>query len=368
MIRFSITCATLLLALLFLSINAQSAYKEGTTTTEESCVSPDIAAAANNPKTVVEFTEDGGPFSKDLVAQDASSSNDEKGDGMRLLGVYFENPKRYVLKKAYFSTEDRRIFDFDTGLVVQASYHWGKNPYQSLDPLDVLDVSAYMGGEWKSVANVASYHENFPSFKIRPKTLSRHGTQYVDLDNDDKGVLMNVGRISKIKSMSMSPRFFVSRDKDSEDVMYEVIGDVIGRRLSVQNTEGEIVAQITKTNTALLQTAMFGSGSESVIDIAPGVDCSTILAIVFALGQVGAHYIKDTLSNLVKNPIQDHLVDSAIDGASDLATGAELGDVAVELLDDLTFGIDDAEALVDAAEGLVDVAGDMADLFLSLFG
>lgn len=294
---------------------------------------------------------------------------------MRLSGVYFEVPKRYVFKKAYFSTEDRRIFDADTGLVVQASHHWGKNPYQSLDPLDLLDVSDYMGGEWKSATNVASFHADFPSFKIRPKKLSRHGTQYVDLDDDDEGIIMNVGKMSKMKTLSLSPNFFVSRNKDSKAVSYSVVGDFIGRRLSIRNTRGEVVAQITKTNTALLQIATFGSGSESIVDIAPGADCSAILAIVFALGQVGAHYFKDAFSNLVKDPVQDQVVESAFGAVGGIATGADFGDVAAEFAEDVTFGIDAAEGLVDVAGGVGDVAefaaeglGDLLDLLLSLLG
>ena len=35
--------------------------------------------------------------------------------------------------------------------------------------------------------------------------------------------------------------------------------------------------------------ATFGSGTESTIDIAPGVDCSVILAIVYGIGQIGKH-------------------------------------------------------------------------------
>lgn len=57
----------------------------------------------------------------------------------------------------------------------------------------------------------------------------------------------------------------------------------------LRSSKGEVVAQMAKSNKALLQTAVFGSGSESTIDIAPGVDCSTILAIVFGIKQVGAH-------------------------------------------------------------------------------
>jgi len=59
--------------------------------------------------------------------------------------------------------------------------------------------------------------------------------------------------------------------------------------------------------------AAFGSGSESTIDIAPGVDVSTILAIVYGIGQVGHHFVKDTISNYIVDPMQDSATDGAID-------------------------------------------------------
>merc|ERR1711982_86744 len=170
--------------------------------------------------------------------------------------------------------------------------------------------------------------------------------------------------------MSIYPKFFVSSDKDSKAIVYEVVGDLIGRKFSIKNSKCEIVAQITKTNTAMLQTAVFGSGAESVIDIAPGVDCSTILVIVFALGQVGAHYLKDAFLNFVTNPLKSHVVDSTIDVVGDIATGENLGDAAAEFAEDITFGMDDGlvDAVEIAAEEVGEVAGDLADFFLSLLG
>ena len=72
---------------------------------------------------------------------------------------------------------------------------------------------------------------------------------------------------------------------------------------------------------------MFGSGSESTIDIAPGVDASSILAIVFGLGQVGAHFVKDSLNNYVVDPIKDSLVDTAVEAVPGM-------DQAVDMYED----------------------------------
>ena len=343
------------------------------TLAEEEATNDVSSPAVNDPKIAVLFAGNGGPFSDDLSSQDPRKDEGE-GGGLRLSGVYFDTPKRYVFKRAHFSTEDRRIFDGDSGLVIQASHHWGKNPYGSLDPLDLLDVSDYTGGEWQSATDVSSYHDSFTRLRIRPKKLSRHGTQYV---SDGHGVVMNVGRQSRLKTRSLATTFFVGRGKDRDAVVYEVVGDFIGRRLSVRNAQGQVVATITKTDVALLQVAAFGSGSESVVDVAPGVDASAILAIVFALGQVGAHYLKDAFANFVRDPVKARVVDGALGAVGDVAAGADLGDVAAEFADEVSFGIDAAGGLVDAAEGvgevvefaaegLADVGEGLMDLLLSL--
>ena len=96
---------------------------------------------------------------------------------------------------------------------------------------------------------------------------------------------------------------------------------------TIKNQKEEVVAQVAKTTKALIQTAIFGSGSESTIDIAPGVDTSSILAIVFGLGQVGAHFVKDSLNNYVVDPLKDSLKDAAVDAVPGM-------DQAVDMYED----------------------------------
>lgn len=150
------------------------------------------------------------------------------------------------------------------------------------------------------------------SFKIRPKSLSRHGRQYIKTNNNE--TKMNIGKMGKLKSMSIRPHFVVCRG-ESKDVVYVIVADMVGRTFTIRNDNDEVVAQVAKTTKALIKTAAFGSGSESTIDIAPGVDCSTILAIVYGLGQVGAHYVKDGFNSYVKEPIKESFTESAIDAA-----------------------------------------------------
>jgi hypothetical protein len=50
-----------------------------------------------------------------------------------------------------------------------------------------------------------------------------------------------------------------------------------------------------------------------MIDIAPGVDWTTILAVVIGLKQVGEHFLKDAVSNFVLSPAQNAAQDYVLD-------------------------------------------------------
>jgi uncharacterized protein YxjI len=128
----------------------------------------------------------------------------------------------------------------------------------------------------------------------------------------DDAILMNIGKKSKLTTQSLRPHFEVGRGPDGADD-YTIVGDMMERTYAIKNNRDEVVAQIAKTTKAMIQTAVFGSGSESTIDIAPGVDCSTILAIVFGLQQVGKHFVKDYANNYVLDPLKDSLVGGVVE-------------------------------------------------------
>lgn len=272
-------------------------------------MTPEMQQMVNDPNFVVEFAI-GDPF-PDLVPQ-------EKDSGIKIKGVYFDKPKRYVMKSCNLSKDDVRILDTSTGRVVLISHHPGKNPYEQLDPLGLGNTgdkhSKRTHGEWESACDVSARHHSFPNFKIRPKTLSRHGRQYIKQvhGQGSDAIIMNIAKKSKLSTQSMRPHFEVCRGEDGEEE-YEIVGDMLERTLTIRNTNDEVIAQVAKTTKAMIQTAALGSGSESTIDIAPGVDCSTILAIVFGLGQVGSHYVKDAANNFIMEPLKDSLVDAALD-------------------------------------------------------
>lgn len=336
--------------------------RPSTTTNTAISGSSEAGKLANDPTYAVEMAI-GDPFPT-LIPQNANDANTKTN--IRLTGVYYAKNKRYLFKKAHFSRSDRRVFDVDTGAVILVSHHEGKNPYESIDPLGYNECKT---GERKSDTTVSSVSDSrYRSFGIRPKTLSRHGTQYVDLLGDSEEEVLNVAKMSKFKSKSMRPHFVVGRGKDAgkgDDMVYKIVGDIVGRTLSVENARGEVVAVMAKTGTALLKTAVYGGGSESTVDVAPGVDCSTILAIIFAVGQVGEHYVKDAFANYVQDPIQDAAVESAF-GA---VTGGAIGDEGAigELAGDVGLG-DQYQGVVDGMDEHVSGAGSALEGFVEDLG
>jgi len=99
-------------------------------------------------------------------------------------------------------------------------------------------------------------------------------------------IIMNIAKKGKLSTQSLLPHYEVGRGEE-ENEEYTIVGDYMGRTFTIKNNKDEIVAQVAKTTKALIQNAVLGTGSESTIDIAPGVDCSTILAIIYGMEQVG---------------------------------------------------------------------------------
>lgn len=131
---------------------------------------------------------------------------------------------------------------------------------------------------------------------------------------------MNVGKVGKLASMSIRPNFCVGPGDDDGKRIYTIVGDMMGRTMRVTNEKDELVCVLAKTTKALIMNAALGAGSESTIDIAPGVDCSMMLAVIFGLQQVGEHFAKDAFNSYVLEEVKDAAVDSAVEaaGAQDL--------------------------------------------------
>ena len=98
-------------------------------------------------------------------------------------------------------------------------------------------------------------------------------------------------------------------------VVDDGVADMMDRTFTIRNKEDEVICQVSKTTKALIQNQVFGSGSESTINIAPGCDCSTILAIVYGIGAVGNHFVADAFNNFVAEPLKESITGSIIESA-----------------------------------------------------
>lgn len=262
-----------------------------------------VKQTLNDPKKLVQIAA--GELPSNLVPQ-------KRGSGIVKDGRYFSATKRYVLKKAHFGMADFRVFDTDGNMVVN-SHHPGNNPLDGLDPLGLANTDAVFSplGEWESLCDVTAHTGDCTSFKVRPKKMSMHGRQRVKQMGNDS-VVMNVGKISRIKTRSMRHSFEICRGDDKDDEVYTVTADLLGRSLSFYNQKEEVIAIMAKTKKALILNAVLGAGSENTIDIAQGVDCSAIIAAVFAVLQAGSHLFVDAAKNFVVNPAKDAAAGAAV--------------------------------------------------------
>lgn len=286
----------------------------------------------NDPGYVIQLAV--GPPFPDLVPQ-------QPGSGMVLAGRFDHQPHRFVFKKAHMSRDDFRIFDAESGRVVAAMYHFGKNPYGSLDPLSLgnfTDAFDNKLGEWDSLCGVAGYN-GMPSLKVRPKTISRHGRQFV-YEEYTGTLLFNIGKESKLKNLAIRSNLAI-RKGDTKEVLYRILPDLLGRTLQVVNPNGDLVCFIQKSTKTLIMEATLGAGSEMVIDVAPGVDWTAMVAIVMALQQVGAHFVKDAFSNYVVGPLTGAAVAGAVEAAGVEGAAGQLGD-----------GVDVAASFVNQAQAI----------------
>lgn len=264
-----------------------------------------------------------GPPTPTLVPQ-------RPGTGVVVGGQYADEVKRFIWKKAHFSLDDNRIFD-KNGRLVAVSYHWGKNPYESLDPLNVIPDNPV--GEWESVCYISGY-DGMPQLKVRPAAWSLHGRQYIYDCNGERSYC-NIASVSRLKTMSVRRNFAVfAGDEDSEPT-YTVLVDLAGRTMQLVNANEERVAVFTKSVETLILNATLGVGSEFTIDVAPGVDWTAMLAICIGLNQVGKSYQKDAMNNFLVDPAKDAAMGYALNEALLVADGIQSGEIEVPELGEI---------------------------------
>lgn len=251
----------------------------------------------NDPNYVLELAV--GPPVPNLVPQ-------QPGSGASLSGQWLSQPQRFVFKKAHVSADDFRIFNAN-GLLVANSHHLGKNPYGEIDVLGAMPQSQL--GEWNSMMNVTGYH-GMPSFKVRPKHISRHGTQYIQ-DYGGHHTRFSISKQSRLKTMSVRHNMEVEEGEDGK-AMYTILCDMVGRTMNIVNEREETCIFIQKSTKTLIMNAALGAGSELMIDVATGVDWTAAVAIVLGIQQVGESVIKDAFGSFVANPLQNAVQDEVL--------------------------------------------------------
>ncbi|KAG0628621.1 hypothetical protein M758_1G040300 [Ceratodon purpureus] len=280
------------------------------------------------------------------------------GTGIVVGGQYCDRETRFVWKKAHLSVDDNRIFDTE-GRLMCVSHHYGKNPYDSLDPLDVIPDNPL--GDWESICYISGYH-GMPDLKVRPKGLSIHGRQRI-LDASGEVTVCNIARLSRLKSKSIRHNLAVFAGDEEKEPTYSILLDLAGRTIQLVNQNDERIAVFTKSVQTLILNAALGVGSEFAIDVAPGVDYTAVLAICIGLHQVGKHYAKDAFSNFLVQPAQGAAVGFAVDQATQFGDGGIPDVSGFEMPEVPDFEMPDVEVPEDVGSTLEGVINFVVGLF-----
>ncbi|WIA42787.1 hypothetical protein OEZ86_008726 [Tetradesmus obliquus] len=185
-----------------------------------------------------------------------------------------------------------RIFDGSSGRPVAVLRHFGKNPFEKLDPLSLgnfsdahqhmvssymwpfehyLDMSAMRTIIWGVGECVHSDRVQRHAQPEDPSQGHQQARQNV-YDGSGQRHLFNIGKESKLKAMALRSNLAVRGPGDNKDVLYS-------------RTVDELVCFVQKSTKALVQEAALGSGSEMMIDVAPGVDWAAMIAVIMAVQQ-----------------------------------------------------------------------------------
>ena len=223
------------------------------------------------------------------------------GSGLTLGSQFCYKETRFIWKTDLSSADDNRLFDA-TGRLMAVSYHYGKNPYETSDAALGIPTT----GEWDSICYIGGYN-GMPDLKVRPKTFSLHGRQYIR-DASGETTFCNVATQSK--------NFAVFAGEKREKPVYTILVNMAGRTMQVMNNRDEKVALLEKSVKPLLLNARLGVGSEFTVDVAAGVDWTAMLAVVIGLQQVGKSIFEDAFNNFLLQPLQDEVTAFAEDAVA----------------------------------------------------
>ncbi|KAL2607483.1 hypothetical protein R1flu_026056 [Riccia fluitans] len=175
------------------------------------------------------------------------------------------------LEVGVVSEEDTsRVFCGETGKLLLCFHHAGKNPYGrgSSEPVDVGGKSRYATG-----------YNGMISFCVEKDILSGASTNFVR-DSEGKKTYFNVTNVDEFAVV------FEGEDQETTLGSFkapEFVREYHG--MAIVNVRNEILASVKKSPLPLLKNISLGDGPEFQIDVAPGVDWTTVLAIVGGFGQ-----------------------------------------------------------------------------------
>ena len=166
-----------------------------------------------------------------------------------------------------------------------------------------------------------------PLRRALPLTL-RHGRTNINLP--DGRTVFNISRRSKLRTKSFQAQLSVA-EGESKRAALIVLADMAKRTMKVINPQNDLVCLIQKPVKTLLLNAAFGAGSELRVDVAPGVDCSALLGVVFGITCMGQSMAKDVFGNFVAEPLTEAAVEEVLDDPGAVLDLAEQGGEALGL-------------------------------------
>ncbi|KAL2607481.1 hypothetical protein R1flu_026054 [Riccia fluitans] len=193
------------------------------------------------------------------------------------------------LKVGDVNEEDTsRVFCGETGKLLLCFHHAGKNPYgQGSSGSEKVDV----GG----TIRYATGYNGMISFSLEKDLFSYERRNFIKDPSGNK-TYFNVTNVDDFA--------VIFQGETQEILLGTFVAPEFVRKwhgLAVVNKMREILASVKKSPHPLLRNIDFGDGPEFQIDVAPGVDWTTVLAIIGGFG----HEFEDQGCNLFKDAVLD---------------------------------------------------------------
>ncbi|KAL3675181.1 hypothetical protein R1sor_025129 [Riccia sorocarpa] len=180
-----------------------------------------------------------------------------------------------------------RVFCGHTGKLLLCFHHAGKNPYQQGDSEQAIEGKI----------RYATGYNGMVSFYVEKDLFSSRGRNFVR-DPEGKKTYFTVMDVDGFAMV------YEGDEQETNLGMFtspEFVRDTHG--MAIVNVRKEILASIKKSPRPLLKNISFGDGPEFQIDVAPGVDWTTVLAIAGGFGQLFVDQYSDSLGEAFSETI-----------------------------------------------------------------